>query len=373
MNYRTIVMPFVVNGEIAYKLLFTCWIYRETVICGFERIRNSNTYPTLKQIHDKCYELAKSWLKKSYYANRVIRRIHEIVQSCRELNVKLSDVEFKNWIMLESREFKTGGKVYTGIKVIDEKSIEVDLLKNYDEIETYTLTTNGVKSRRFRYMLYEVIENNIGYEARIYINGWSRFKVGGVVQVSIPEEIWWKYSMRDFSTYSLNEVEYVLGFDINFDRINWVLIDLNSDIVNMDTIWFEHLVTQGSRSKGCRGFIIQELHKLFNKLKVLEKKKILIAVEKSEVLKTLKLIWIKHGERKDKHWNYRVSRFRAKTIEDIKQVCKQHSIPYIEVDPKGTTHSEEHKQIVQKLGLDRHMASAYLIAKRGLEKLKQII
>ena len=373
MNYRTIVIPFITNDEVAYKLLFTCWIYRETIICGFERIRNSNTYPTLKQIHDKCYELAKSWLKKSYYANRAVRRIYEIVQSCRELNVKLSDVEFKNWLMLESREVKIKTKIYTGIRVINDKVIEIDLLKNYDEIETYTIVTNGVKLRRFRYMLYEVIGNDIGYEARIYINGWSRFKVGGVIQIIIPEEIWWRYSMRDYSTYSLNEVKYVLGFDVNFDRVNWVLIDLNSNIVDMGTIWFEHLVTQGSYAKGCRGFIIQELHKLFNKLRVLEKKKILIAVEKSEVLKTLKLIWIKHGERRNEHWNYKVSRFRAKIIEDIKQVCKQHSIPYVEVNPRGTTHSEEHDEVMKKFGLDKHTASAYLIAKRGLEKLKQII
>ena len=68
-----------------------------------------------------------------------------------------------------------------------------------------------------------------------------------------------------------------------------------------------------------------------------------------------------------------MSRFRAKTIEDIKQVCKQHSIPYVEVNPEGTTHSREHNRDMRRLGLDRHTTSAYLITKRGLEKLKQII
>ena len=36
------------------------------------------------------------------------------------------------------------------------------------------------------------------------------------------------------------------------------------------------------------------------------------------------------------------------------------------VDPKGTTNSEEHDEAMKRYGLDRHIASAYLIALRGL-------
>ena len=60
MSYRTITIPFVANSEVAYKLLFTCWLYREAIICGFKRIQNNGKYPSIKEIHDKCYELAKS-------------------------------------------------------------------------------------------------------------------------------------------------------------------------------------------------------------------------------------------------------------------------------------------------------------------------
>lgn len=36
------------------------------------------------------------------------------------------------------------------------------------------------------------------------------------------------------------------------------------------------------------------------------------------------------------------------------------------VSPRGgTTNSREHEEIMKKLGLDRHMASAYLIAMKG--------
>ena len=40
------------------------------------------------------------------------------------------------------------------------------------------------------------------------------------------------------------------------------------------------------------------------------------------------------------------------------------------VNPKGTTNSEEHKKVMREKGFDRHIASAYLIALRGLEVIK---
>lgn len=40
------------------------------------------------------------------------------------------------------------------------------------------------------------------------------------------------------------------------------------------------------------------------------------------------------------------------------------------VNPKGTTNSEEHDKVISEKGFDRHMASAYLIALKGLEVIK---
>jgi len=38
-----------------------------------------------------------------------------------------------------------------------------------------------------------------------------------------------------------------------------------------------------------------------------------------------------------------------------------YSINVEHVEPKGTTHSEEHDKIMKKYGLDRHTVSAYII------------
>lgn len=369
MTYKTINLPFVVSGEVARKLLFTAWMYRCAITTGFEKIRYLDHYPSKDDLHEYCYDLCKRFLKISYYTNQALQDIYKIVVSCKELKVKLTDVEFGNWLYIESQSFRRNGKLYSAIKPVDEKIVEAKLLTDYDSYELFNIATHGVKSRRFKLMLSDVIIEQ-DYHCRIYINGWSRFKVGGVVQVAIPERIWLRYSLRDPEQIRLEEVEYVLGFDVNFDRINTVLIDLDGRIVNMGTIWFHWLVTQGARAKGARGYIIQELHKLFTRLKILEKRKFAVAVEKSYVLKFLKLVWIKSGERKNERYNYKVSRFRARTIDDIKQVAILYALPVIEVDPRGTTRSEEHDEVMRKLGLDRHMASAYLIAKRALTHIK---
>jgi len=40
------------------------------------------------------------------------------------------------------------------------------------------------------------------------------------------------------------------------------------------------------------------------------------------------------------------------------------------VNPRGTSNTLTHKQVMREKGLDRHMASAYMIAYRGLKVIK---
>jgi len=98
----------------------------------------------------------------------------------------------------------------------------------------------------------------------------------------------------------------------------------------------------------------------------------MVAVEDPNKLGLYKLEWMIKGLRLSSNWNYKVSRFTCSLTEVIIETCDKLGILRELVNPKGTTHSEEHDEVMQKFGLDRHMTSAYLIAKRGLEKLKQI-
>ena len=85
-----------------------------------------------------------------------------------------------------------------------------------------------------------------------------------------------------------------------------------------------------------------------------------------EVLGKLKLLWIKSSDRGHENYNYKVSAFRSSIIEMIALKAPLYGIEAKYVDPKGTTSSREHDEIMKRYGLDRHTASAYLIALRGL-------
>jgi len=80
----------------------------------------------------------------------------------------------------------------------------------------------------------------------------------------------------------------------------------------------------------------------------------------------LKLMWVRGGDRGHENYNHRVMTFRSSIIERIALKAPLYSIRVGYVNPKGTTNSTEHDELMKRYGLNRHTASAYLIALRGL-------
>jgi len=71
--------------------------------------------------------------------------------------------------------------------------------------------------------------------------------------------------------------------------------------------------------------------------------------------------------------NRKVSRF-AKRQMLIHGVIKALRLGFnvVLVNPKGTTNSEDHDKVMREKGFDKHTASAYLIALKGLGMLNNI-
>ena len=69
--------------------------------------------------------------------------------------------------------------------------------------------------------------------------------------------------------------------------------------------------------------------------------------------------------------NRKIARFPEKQIL-IHGVIKALRLGFtvVLVNPGGTSNSVTHRQIMKEKGLDRHMASAYLIAYRGLKVIR---
>jgi hypothetical protein len=74
---------------------------------------------------------------------------------------------------------------------------------------------------------------------------------------------------------------------------------------------------------------------------------------------------------RSKSGNRKVSRFAKKQLL-VHGVIKALRLGFnvVLVNPKGTTNSEEHEKVMREKGFDRHTASAYLIALKGLEVIK---
>jgi hypothetical protein len=89
-------------------------------------------------------------------------------------------------------------------------------------------------------------------------------------------------------------------------------------------------------------------------------------LENPEVLGRLKLMWVRNGDRRHENYNHKVSIFRSSIIERIAMKAPLYSINIKYVSPRGTTNSEEHDELMRKYRLDRHTASAYLTALKGL-------
>ena len=140
----------------------------------------------------------------------------------------------------------------------------------------------------------------------------------------------------------------------------------------METLDLTKFVTQGRNAKDLDTYFIKWFRKFVTKL-WLNKYRPFIVTEDPDVLGYLKIKWMIKGKKLHEAYNYTVSRFDVKVLRLVHDTCYKLGIPHDYINPKGTTHSEEHEEVMKRLGLDRHMASAYLIAKRGLEKLKQII
>ncbi len=89
-------------------------------------------------------------------------------------------------------------------------------------------------------------------------------------------------------------------------------------------------------------------------------------LENPEVLGRLRLLWVKNGDRWNRYFNYKVSIFRSSIIEKIVMKAPLYSIRVGYVSPRGTTNSKKHDKVMRRYCFDRHTASAYLIALRGL-------
>ncbi|MEM4561355.1 MAG: hypothetical protein QW123_00545 [Desulfurococcaceae archaeon] len=179
------------------------------------------------------------------------------------------------------------------------------------------------------------------------------------LHLSIPIELYLKHFRRGEARGDL-----IAGFDLNSDRVNMVIVDKSGVIRDAKTEWFPEVTSPGyPRNKA-----------MFARLQALSK-----LIEYAYHHGVGVAVFEDLGRIKRREFtgsptaNRKISRFakRQLLVHAVVMSLKYGLKPAL-VDPRGTSSSHEHRFVMKKYGLDRHTASAYLIALRYLQDEKTI-
>jgi len=184
------------------------------------------------------------------------------------------------------------------------------------------------------------------------------FKHYPMIHLQIPL---WLY-LKHFSSPKPNGYGLVAGFDLNSDRLNVVVVNEEGKVVTEKTWWYSDVTRPGFPEGKATALRLNALSQALNFLSRVGVD--YVVFEDLFLVKKRRFTRSRSGNRK-------VSRF-AKRQMLIHGVIKALRLGFnvILVNPKGTTNSEEHEKVMREKGFDRHTASAYLIALKGLEVIK---
>ena len=262
----------------------------------------------------------------------------------------LADIH-RFWITSRGNKWDRGNR---NIKLIPREN-------RFEVLIKYPWDGSWIKAKAFfgeKYipLLRELIElankREEGYGAVISFGEYPR------IHIQIPMLLYLKYfSMLKSRGYGL-----VAGFDINSDRLNVIVIDAGANIVAMKTFWYSEVVSHGFPREKARWIRVNTLN---NALKWCGRIGVdYIVFEDLTRIKSRRFTANPCANRK-------VTKFAKKQvlIHGVINALKL-GFTIVLVNPRGTSNSLTHKQVIREKGLDKHMASAYMIAYRGLKVIK---
>ncbi len=357
----TIKLTFNANGDRAKKILSTAWLFKLTC----HRVLSRS-----KELSDALIPSKIAWVKMFYsdardlmpnkrYAYGAIYLVYGIWEGARKLGIDYRSVELSDWLMFQHYDREVDGNV---IRILEDGSALATTYSydsSKDRVLIKTKPNKGLKE-----LLKLIVESKEKYTPRVVIRGYNvrggELYVSGEIHVTIGYDFYLKHMAR----YREPRGNLVGGVDVNADRINLAIIDEKGDLRDYKTFWFPEVVTRGYPRRRAWSIIGMKIHEMLRY--AYEHGVSTIALENPEVLSYLKLVWVRSDDRKHENYNYKISLFRNSIIERIVMKAPLYGLNIKFVDPKGTTSSREHNEIMKRFGLDRHMASAYLIALRSI-------
>jgi hypothetical protein len=360
VDYITIKLPFDVDGDVAGELLSTAWLFRIATHRVLAVVKQQQILPGTKVGWKGMFRgIAYGIVPNRRYADGVVTLVMGVYESCRALGVDFRDVELSDWLMFQQSELEYPSRNIT--------------LKPNHEFHVTTVRFDGsigrvvlkpTIPRIYSELLDIILTGRVEYMGRVVIDGVGarngQLWVHGEVQVTIPLDIYYEHMAR----HRRNNGRLFGGVDVNADRINLIIIDEDGELIDHRTFWFSEVTTRGFPKHKAWSIIGMRIHGLLDYAYNHGVKTLFL--ENPEVLGRLRLMWVRNGDRKHENYNHKVATFRSSIIERIALKAPLYSIKVGYVNPRGTTNSKEHDELMKRYGLNRHTASAYLIALRGL-------
>mgnify|MGYP001773136858 CR=1 FL=1 len=347
ITHATVVAKLVPNSpEDHMKLVRLVWSFRRVTELMVREVMNGSS---VKEAAKKLHNILPNYV----YLESAYKHAKLIVGGSRINNGNPKHIHLRRlFIVSQGNKYDRGNR-----------NIKLKPRDNYFEtLIRYPWDGSWIICRAFfgeRYvpMIRELVElarkKVDGYGARIV------FRSGRVeLHLSVPLYLYVKYlGLPRRNGYGL-----IVGFDLNSDRINMVMIDGDGRIVSLKSKMFPEVTLHGfprNKAKDIRLRSLKELLKYARNIGV-----DYVVFENLFIIK-------KRGRVRSPSGNRRIAHFakRQLLMHGIIASMRLGLTPVL-VDPRGTTRSEEHDKVMKERGLDRHMASAYIIAHRGLKVIK---
>jgi len=366
-EYLTVSIPFTVKDEDAKLIWWTAWLSKLCAHRLLNDVKSSNLLVDLSQAgflryaRKRCYDI----LPNRRYIDGVATLIHSTLKSARKLGVNIKDIELKQWLLFQS-EAEKEKKGNLNIRLLSPNKAEILTLDHENTPKRITIELRTPKGylKLLKILIEKALNNEIGYPARVVIEESNFYEEDLHLYCSLQVMVPYSLYLETARKYLKPLGDHVAGVDVNVDRMNLAIVDRYGRLRDVKTLWFREVTSRGFRRRVAWTKIHQAVHDLLSY--AYNHGVSVIVLENPEVIGYLKYYWVRNSERKTRNYNYRISIFRNRVIEIIAYKAPLYDISVKYVNPKGTTHSKEHDGLMKRYGLDRHSASAYLIAMKGL-------
>ncbi len=360
MDYLTIRFPFDANGDVVKELLATAWLFRIATHRVLAVVKQQQILPGTRIGWKSMFRgIAYGVIPNRRYADGAAILVMSIYESCRELGVDFRGVELGDWLMFQQSELEYPNRNIT--------------LKPNHEFHVTTIKYNGTTSRVvikptiskiYKALLDAIITEHVEYMGRVVIDGVgtrnNQLWLHGEVHMTVPLDVYYEHMSR----HRRNAGKLIGGVDVNTDRLNLAIVDEEGGLRDYKTFWFSEASRKGFSRRRAWSIIGMRIHEMLDYAYNHGVKTLFL--ENPEVLGRLRLMWVRGGDRKHENYNHKVATFRSSIIERIALKAPLYSIRVGYVSPRGTTNSTEHDELMRKYGLDKHTASAYSIALKGI-------